>query len=362
MQMVKGNNAQVIEDPSMTRNLGRQSVQAGEVVVTSVIVAGNLSFLLVMRGMIMRLWQKLVLRQLLLPERTKERKSPRLRTVLSSLIPMAKRLRKRAISEFEGKEEEPAVVPTETTKTDEKEVLNGEKEKTKDGEEEEEIPAEIIAESIELAKKQQEAQIAEPTSSELALFLRFLSFWVEEGRIAGTLAAVTSPLKPSIVAMPIHSIPSSPATASFADPELAEFEAMDLDAQLDKLEQLSPIPGKAKSKVVDEVVGRVKIWQSTELDLAENMEAIDQLMKDPDLLHRQNVAPRPILGISLGLARDVLNLHSRYEDLKPSFKASEFCKATHEANLADYQKQKAELDTMVADYKETKTAADKLGN
>ncbi|CAL2240291.1 unnamed protein product [Prunus armeniaca] len=92
---------------------------------------------------------------------------------------------------------------------------------------------------------------------------------------------------------------------------------------------------RSKSKVVDEAVDRVRIWQSTELDLDESGEAIDQLMQDLDLLHRQNVAPRPILEISLGLARDVLNLHNRYEDLKPSFKASEFCKATHEANLAD---------------------------
>ncbi|CAL2256229.1 unnamed protein product [Prunus armeniaca] len=255
----------------------------------------------------------------------------------------AKRLRKRAVSESEGKEEEPLTVPTKTTEIDEelreafkaveqeKMVLKGEKEKTKDGEEE------------------QKAQRAEPTSLELALFddveaehsTAILAFEVEEGRIAGTLAVVTSPLKPPIVA-------------------LAEFEAMDLDAQLDKLKQLSPIPGKAKSKVVDEAVDRVKIWQSTELDLDENKEAIDQLMKDLDLLHRQNVAPRPILEISLGLARDVLNLHNCYEDLKPSFKASEFCKATHEANLADYHKQKVELDMMVADYKETKTAAGKL--
>ncbi|CAL9012129.1 unnamed protein product [Prunus brigantina] len=50
--------------------------------------------------------------------------------------------------------------------------------------------------------------------------------------------------------------------------------------------------------------------------------------------------------MSLGLARDVLNLHDRNEDLKPTFKTSEFCKATHEANLADYAKQKAELDQM----------------
>ncbi|CAL8153299.1 unnamed protein product [Prunus armeniaca] len=213
--------------------------------------------------------------------------------------------------------------------------------------------------NIELVKKQQEAQRADPTSLELALFddveaghsTAILAFEVEEGRIAGTLAVVTSPLKPPIVAV---------TTASFANPELAEFEAMDLDAQLDRLKQLSPIPGKAKSKVVDKAVDRVKIWQSTELDLDENKEAIDQLMKDLDLLHRQNVAPKPILEISLGLARDVLNLHNCYEDLKPSFKASEFFKATNEANLADYHKQKVELDMMVADYKETKTTADKL--
>ncbi|CAL8117095.1 unnamed protein product [Prunus armeniaca] len=72
------------------------------------------------------------------------------------------------------------------------------------------------------------------------------------------------------------------------------------------------------------------------------------------------MAPRPILEISLCLARDVFNLHNCYEDLKPSFNASEFYKATHEANLADYKKQKAELDVLVADYKETKFTTDKL--
>ncbi|KAI5311286.1 hypothetical protein L3X38_000040 [Prunus dulcis] len=40
--MVKGINAQVIEDPSMTSNLWGQAVQVGEVVVTSVIAAGDL--------------------------------------------------------------------------------------------------------------------------------------------------------------------------------------------------------------------------------------------------------------------------------------------------------------------------------
>ncbi|CAL8133990.1 unnamed protein product [Prunus armeniaca] len=160
--------------------------------------------------------------------------------------------------------------------------------------------------------------------------------------------------------MPIHSIPGSSTTASFADPELVEFEAMDLDAKLDKLEKLSSTPDNAKSKAVDEVVDRVKIWQSTKLDLDEDNEAVDQFMKDLDLLHWKNMAPRPILEISLGLAKDVLNFHNHYEDLKPSFNASEFCKATHEANLVDYQKQKAELDVLVVDYKETKSTVDKL--
>ncbi|CAL9020909.1 unnamed protein product [Prunus brigantina] len=135
--------------------------------------------------------------------------------------------------------------------------------------------------------------------------------------------------------MLIHSVHGSSTMASFADLELAEFEAMDMDAQLEKLEKLSSTTGKAKSKAVDEAVDRI---------CADN----------------KNMAPRPILEISLGLVRDVLNLHNRYEDLKPSFNAFEFCKATHEANLADYQKQKAKLDILVVDYKETKSTAGKL--
>ena len=160
--------------------------------------------------------------------------------------------------------------------------------------------------------------------------------------------------------MSIHSFPGSSATTSFADPELEEFEAMDLDAQLDRLEKLSSPPGKAKSRAVEEAMERLKIWQSTELELDQDKEAFDQLMKDLDLLHRQNMAPKPILEMGLSLARDVLNLHDRYEDLRPTFKTSEFCKATHEANLADFARQKTELDQMVAGYKEAKATADKL--
>ncbi|CAL9029857.1 unnamed protein product [Prunus brigantina] len=288
-------------------------------------------------------------------------------------------------------------------------VGDGSQEKSKTVEEEEEIPAEVIAESIALAQKQQEETKAELTSSGLALFenpeartinyfpggprskpsnlhpsswnrqklpilvpeavvniataapeVVVIFFQFEVPRSASVTAVVTHPLKPPIVAMPIHSLPGSSATASFADPELAEFEATDLDAQLDKLEKLSSPPSKAKSRAVEEAMERLKIWQSSELELDEDREAFDQLMKDLDLLHRQNMAPRPILEMSLGLARDVLNLYDRYEDLKPSFKTSEFCKVTHEANLADFAKQKAELDQMVAGYKEAKATADKL--
>lgn len=160
--------------------------------------------------------------------------------------------------------------------------------------------------------------------------------------------------------MHIRSIPCSLETASHADPELVEFEPMDLEAQLLKIEKLGETPSKAKSRAMGEMMDRVRIWQTTELDLDEYKEFIDRLMKDLDLLHKENMAPRSILEIRLGLARDVAIIHDRYEDLKPSLNTSEFSKATHEANLVDYQKQKLELDSMVVDFKETKSTANKL--
>ncbi|KAI5347454.1 hypothetical protein L3X38_015333 [Prunus dulcis] len=171
----------------------------------------------------------------------------------------------------------------------------------------EEIPTEVIAESIELAKRQQEAQRTEPTSSELTLFdevevehsASVPEPEVEENRTAGSLAVVTSPLKPPIVAIPIHSVLGSSTTTSFADPELVEFEAMDLDAHLDRLEKLGATPSKAKSRAMDEAVERVRIWQPTKLDLDKNKEAVDQLMKDLDLLHSENMTPWAILERNL---------------------------------------------------------------
>ncbi|CAL2236865.1 unnamed protein product [Prunus armeniaca] len=337
VQTIKDINAQIIEDPSLTKSIGGQSIQAGKVIDLELPSRDEEDEILAEQPPVE-----------VTPSARRKRKETApaqdsaTQPEASAESPPPPTTRSRILRKRTGVEsdeiEELATVPTETSETDdelrkafeaieqekekerEEEVTKG-KEKKKELEEEEEIPAEVA-----------------------------------ENKTAGVLAMVTNPLKPPIVAMPIHSLPGSPTTASFADPELAEFEAMDLVAQLDKLEKLSSTPSKAKSKAVD----RVKIWQSTELDLDENQEAVDQLIKDLDLLHRENMAPRPILEISLGLARDVLNLHNRYEDLKPSFKASEFCKATHEANLIDYQKQKAELDMMVVDYKETKTAADKL--
>ena len=99
--------------------------------------------------------------------------------------------------------------------------------------------------------------------------------------------------------IPIHSVLGSSTTTSFADPELAKFEAMDLDAQLDRLEKLGATPSKAKSRAMDEAMERVRIWQSTELDLDKNKEAVDQLMKDLDLLHSENMTPWAILERSL---------------------------------------------------------------
>ncbi|CAL8168692.1 unnamed protein product [Prunus armeniaca] len=385
LQTIKDINAQV------TENICGQSVQSGEVIVTSVIAAGDSELPSGDEEDETQAEQTPV-------EATASARRNRKGTALppnnatqpdisvESPPPpptKSKRLRKRTEVEYVTTEE-PAAVPITTSGIDEEiretfEAVEQEKEleeleeveerpqdQTKEIEEEEEIPAEVIAESIALAQKQQESTRAELTSSEFALFEDaeaehstavsaaeeqaeqsaskpmeqaelpvavsgtgveaiatgpvVVFFQVEVPRFAGALAVMTSPLRPPIVDMPIHSIPGSSATASFADPKLAEFEAMDLDAQLDKLEKLSSTPSKAKSKVVEEAIERLKTWQSTELELDEDREVIDQLMKDLDLLHRQNMAPKPILEMSLGLARDLLNLYDRYEDLKPTFK------------------------------------------
>ncbi|CAL9000949.1 unnamed protein product [Prunus brigantina] len=283
VQMIKDINTQVIEvtDPALTKSIGGQAVQAGEVIVTYFIAAGDLE----------------------LPFRDEEdeilAEQPAAEPETSAESPpppptKSKRLRKSAVAEYIATES--MVAPTTTSGTDEElreafEVV--EQEKEADASTGIKKKAKMLKKSIALAQKQQETQRAELTSSELALFEdaeaehsiavlaeQSVSEPVEQAelpvaapepevevaaaaevtRTAGILAVVTSPLKPPVVAMPIHSLPGSSTTASFADPELAEFEAMDLDAQLDKLEKLSSTPGNAKSKVVDEAMERVKIW------------------------------------------------------------------------------------------------------
>ncbi|CAL2246647.1 unnamed protein product [Prunus armeniaca] len=353
VQTIKDINAQVIEDPSLTRNIGGQSVQAGEVIVTSVIAAGDLE----------------------LPFGDEEDET-QAEQPAAEVTPSGRRKRKETTSaQHSAAQPTTSAAFTTTCDTDEelKEAFKA-VEQEKELEELEEVE-EGPQEKAKTVEEEQENTRAELTSSELALFEDLEAEYstsvpaaeeqadqstsepveqaelpvvfpearvevtaaapevmVEVPRSADVLSGMNSSLRPPIVVMLIHSIHSSSATASFADPELAEFEAMDLDTQLDKLEKLSSTPGKARCKVVDEAMERVKIWQSTELELE----------------------------MSLGLARDVLNIHNRYEDLKPTFKTSEFCKATHKANLADYAKQKAELDQMVAGYKEAKATADKL--
>ncbi|CAL2256133.1 unnamed protein product [Prunus armeniaca] len=136
------------------------------------------------------------------------------------------RLRKRTVMEYVATE--PTTTPTTTSGTDEelrealedveqeKEVMEGPQEKTREVDEEE-IPAKVITQKVEL------------TSSELALFDDVdaehsttvpepEAEQVKEIRTAGTMVMMTSPLKPPIVAMPIHSLSGSSTTASFADP------------------------------------------------------------------------------------------------------------------------------------------------
>ncbi|CAL2239135.1 unnamed protein product [Prunus armeniaca] len=214
----------------------------------------------------------------------------------------SKRLRKRAVAESE-EIEEPAVVPTETSGTDEElreasEAVGQEKKidvSTRDKRKGKEV-------------EEEEAQRIGPTSSELAIFdvveaehsaavlepeveanhsIDVPVPEVEEERTVGTLAVVTSPFKPPIVVIPIHSVPGSSTTTSFANPELAEFEDMDLDAQLDKLEKLNSSPCKAKSKAVAEAVDRKAELDVLVANYNETKFTADKLEKHIEELQKQ---------------------------------------------------------------------------
>lgn len=76
--------------------------------------------------------------------------------------------------------------------------------------------------------------------------------------------------------MPISSF-AGKQTSPFVDPKMVEWEVMDLEAQLLKIKELEETPSKFRSKAVSESIERVKIWQTIELGLNKNKEAIDQL-------------------------------------------------------------------------------------
>lgn len=59
--------------------------------------------------------------------------------------------------------------------------------------------------------------------------------------------------------MAIQYVPSSSKNVVHGDPELAEFKAMDLDAQLLKLGKLEITPRKCKSKAIDEELEIIRI-------------------------------------------------------------------------------------------------------
>ncbi|BBG93335.1 autoinhibited Ca2+-ATPase 11 [Prunus dulcis] len=325
IQTIKDINAQIIEDPSLTKNVGGQSVQAGEVIVSSVIAAGDLELPSADEEDDVEAEQTPAE---VVPSGRRKRKGAGIPAGSPSPPPTKlKKLKKKGEVEYFAAEEA-ATIPVSPSGTDDElreafEEVEQEKElqeleevsqkKVAGAEDDDEIPAEVIAESIALAQKHQKGPSAELTSSELALFedaeaehstavpeaedqmepsasdpvdQAELTVVVPEAEVGttaavpvvvvevpkaiGALAAVSSPLRPPIVAMPIHSFPGSSATASFADPELEEFEAMDLDAQLDKLEKLSSPPSKAKPRAVQEAMERLKIWQFTELEFDED--------------------------------------------------------------------------------------------
>ncbi|BBN67748.1 hypothetical protein Prudu_171S000200, partial [Prunus dulcis] len=197
-------------------------------------------------------------------------------------------------------------------------------EQEKELQELEEVPQKKVAavedESIALAQKQQKGPSAELTSSELALFedaeaehstasrgedQAELTVVVPEAEVGTTAAA------PVVV---VEVPKATGALAAVSSPPEASIVPYGPGCSTGQAGKLSSPPSKAKSRAVQEAMERLKIWQSTELEFDEDKGVLDQLMKDLDLLHRQNMAPKPILEMGLSLARDVLNLHDRYED------------------------------------------------
>ncbi|CAL9029401.1 unnamed protein product [Prunus brigantina] len=152
VQTIKAINAQAIEDPSLTRNIGGQFVQAGEVIVTSVIAARDLELPFGDE-------EDETLAEQPTVEATPSARRKRKETAptqdsaaqpeISAESPpppptRSKRLRKRTGVESD-ETEEPAAVPTETSGTDVDELREAfevvEQEKENEREEEGDVPS-----------------------------------------------------------------------------------------------------------------------------------------------------------------------------------------------------------------------------
>ncbi|CAL2257639.1 unnamed protein product [Prunus armeniaca] len=239
VQTIKDINAQVIEDPSLTQNIGGQSVQAREVIVTSVIATGDLEL---PSGEGEEEEEEDRAEQTAVEAtpssaRRKRKETAQPAASVGSPSPpptKSKQLRKRTIEEYVAAEAT-AAVPTTTSGTDEElreafEAVEQEKElealeevgerpqeETKTVEEEEEIPAEVIVESIALAQKQQEKTRFEDPEAEHSTTApaaeeqvgQSASEPVEQAKVPVLVpeAVVEMAAAAPEVVMPIHSLP-----------------------------------------------------------------------------------------------------------------------------------------------------------
>ncbi|CAL9004407.1 unnamed protein product [Prunus brigantina] len=252
VQIIKDINAQIIEDPSLTKNIGGQTVQAGEVIVTSVISAGDLELpsveeedeTLAEPTTVEATSARRKRKETALPQDSMVQLEP---TAESPPPPTrSKRLRKRTVVEYVATEDTSAV-PTATSGTDDElreafeevekdkvleeleRVGDGPQEKSKTVEEEVEVP---VSASVRRGDQPLEASNCCCKCYRISYFL--LPFLVRFDRCF-------------LPRMPIHSLAGSSATASFADPGLARIRSYGLRRPVDKLEKLSSPPGRAKS-------------------------------------------------------------------------------------------------------------------
>ncbi|BBN68185.1 hypothetical protein Prudu_320S000300 [Prunus dulcis] len=159
------------QNPSLTTNVGGQSVHAGKVIVSSVIEAGDLELRSADEEDEVQPEQTPA--EVVLSGRRKRKgPAPSLDNTTRPGIPAGspsppptklKKLKKRSEVEYVAVEETAARKRTAR-------AGGSAQEKMATAEEEDEIPAEVIVESIALAQKQQKGPSAELTSSELALF------------------------------------------------------------------------------------------------------------------------------------------------------------------------------------------------